>query len=77
MRKTKIEAIKIIFIVKALTITIFSIAPIVESMKDLNMIDVLSVKIIKKKKLSKQIALFLALEDINLYLTFVIFIIYL
>jgi hypothetical protein len=49
VRKTKIEAIKIIFIVKALTIIISSIVLIVESMKDLNMTDAINVKIIKKR----------------------------
>jgi hypothetical protein len=49
MRKTKIEATKTTFIVKALTIIISSIALIVESMKDLNMIGAASVKIIKKR----------------------------
>jgi hypothetical protein len=53
MRKTKIEATKIIFIVKALTIIISNTALIVKDMKDLNMIDVAYVKTIKKKKLSK------------------------
>jgi hypothetical protein len=47
--KKRIEATKIIFIVKALTIIAFSIALIVESMKDLNMIDVLNAKGIKKR----------------------------
>ena len=49
MRKTKIETIKIIFIVKALTIIIFNIAHTAESMKDLSMTVVLSVEIIKKR----------------------------
>ena len=49
MIKTKIEATKIIFTAKALTIIIFNIVLIVESMKDLNMIDAANVKIIKKR----------------------------
>ena len=48
MIKKRIEATKIIFIVKVLTIIFFSIAHIVGKMKGLNMIDVLNVKTIKK-----------------------------
>jgi hypothetical protein len=46
--KKRIEATKIIFIAKALTIIIFNIALIVKEAKDLSMIDVLLVKEIKK-----------------------------
>jgi hypothetical protein len=48
MIKARIEATKIIFIVNVLTIIIFNIALIVKEMKDLNMIDALLVKEIKK-----------------------------
>ena len=49
MIKKRIETTKTIFIVEALTIIIFSFVPIVESMKDLNMIDAANVKIIKNE----------------------------
>ena len=49
MRETKIETTKTIFIAKALTIIVFSIALIVESMKDSSMTVAVDVKIIKKR----------------------------
>ena len=53
MRKTKIEATKTIFIVKALTIIISSIAPIVEGMKGLSMTVAVDAKTIKKRSYQK------------------------
>ena len=49
MIKKKTEATKIIFIVKALTIIIFNIAPIVEGMKGLSTTVAVDAKTIKKR----------------------------